>query len=241
MVWDQKSGCAFFAGFLSQRKGENKIDIRTGADGVSISRIDAWQGINTEAAPGRTFVLDPLLTAEGKDPYIMLEKYGDEVSRHIRRRFDEPPVVGMMTWYGYRASITEEIVLKNAEIIRDVFGGYPQKMQIYMLLDHGWQYETEWGSMNHNTEQFTHGIPWLASKIKSLGLKFGLWHTPFCITQYAGNRKELEPLTVTATVIPPLRRYGSRTGNSGSMIPIRFRWETAVPLGKPGYGPPLLH
>ena len=48
----------------------------------------------------------------------------------------------MMTWYGYRTAIDEELVLANAKIVGELFGGYPQKMQALMVCDHGWQQES---------------------------------------------------------------------------------------------------
>ncbi|MFP4383431.1 MAG: hypothetical protein ACLFSE_05255 [Spirochaetia bacterium] len=221
-VWDKTSGTAFLAGFLCQYQGGNKIDIRPVSGRNELRQIDAWQRIDTALDPGSDFRLDVLAAGEGNDPCVMLEAYGDQVSRYIGRRFDDPPVTGMMTWYGYRAAVTEEIVLRNAEIIRDVFTGYPQKTHTYMLLDHGWQFEAEWGSMNHNPGQFPHGIAWLADKIKQFGLKFGLWHTPFCVTEYVRDKAALTPLMAADKNGTPLEGKAAVWGSVD--IKGRGRW-----------------
>ncbi len=196
VLWDAANRKGVLIGFLQQRYGANKIDIIPNSDASDIDRIEAWQEFGIELAPGAAQPLDPLVVAEGENPYTLLENFGTAVMKHQGRTFDAPPIVGMMTWYGYRTAIDERIVLENARIIGELFGGYPQPMQNIMLLDHGWQEDANWGDWRPDTKRFAHGMSWLNQEFSRYGVKLGLWYTPFCVTENAPNHGELTALQV---------------------------------------------
>ena len=191
VVWDTKRKAAMLVGFLRQRHGRNKIDILPTPKADGIAGLEAWQEFGIELAPGKAQELDVLVVAEGDDPHAMLERFGRQAARHHGRRFDPTPMVGMMTWYGYRSAIDEEIILSNAKIVGELFGGYPQKMLNVMLLDHGWQEDANWGYWHADRKRFPHGMKWLSGKLAKAGMKLGLWYTPFCVTDNAPNSKKL--------------------------------------------------
>jgi hypothetical protein len=194
VVWDAKSGEAFLVGFLRQHCGHNKIDVIPNKNASAIARFEAWQEFGFELPPGREQSLDPLVRAQAKDPYALLDQFGSAVKEYQGRSFDSPPIVGMMTWYGYRTAINEDLVLDNAMIVADLFAGYPQKMQKVMLCDHGWQEDANWGYWEPDKKRFPHGMRWLARELAKCGMELGLWYTPFCITENAPNYNELVPL-----------------------------------------------
>ncbi len=231
---------ALLVGFLSQNHGANKIDIFPSSDTKTVEKIEAWQEIGISLAPGNEYMLDDIIIAKDSSPYLLLENYADLVQKHHSRIFDEKPITGMMTWYGYHASITEEAVLENARIIKDFFSGYPQENEIYMLLDHGWQSEAEWGTLDNDDERFPHGIEWLADRLKDIGVRFGIWHTPFCITEFSTDYENLKPMMArdetgnpyegTASVWSSYEhedRGARRKLNylDGAMTSVRDRWE----------------
>jgi hypothetical protein len=193
VIWDAAGRQTFLVGFLGQHYGYNKIDIIPNKTAKDIDRIEAWQMFEIELSPGTEQKLDPVVIAEGDDPYEILERFGDEVRAHYGRRFDDPPVVGMMTWCGYRTAVDENIVLGNADILGDFFGGYPQKMQNIMLIDNGWQEDANWGFWQPDQKRFPHGMKWLSRQLKARGMSLGLWYTPFCITDNAPNYRQLLP------------------------------------------------
>ncbi|NSW90997.1 MAG: alpha-galactosidase [Firmicutes bacterium] len=196
VVWDAASGEAILFGFLRQRKGPNKIDIVPSDDKKNIDHITAWQQIGCELEPGKKICLDTLVIYYGNDPYILLENFAVEVANNHGKKFDFPPVVGMMTWYGYRTAVDEQIVLENAKIISEIFNGYPQKMKTIMLIDHGWQDDANWGYFTHDRRRFPHGLKWLGEQMEKYGVKLGIWHTPFCISRNAANYNSLIDLMV---------------------------------------------
>jgi len=194
VAWDALNGETMLVGFLRQRYGPNKVDIIPNLDASDIESIEAWQEFGFEVAPGAIQWLDDLIVAKGSDPYAMLEEFGTAVMGHQGRTFDAPPIVWMMTWYGYRTAIDEEIVLGNARIVGELFSGYPQEMQKIMLLDHGWEEDANWGYWQPDRKRFPHGMKWLSDRIAPYGLQLGLWYTPFCITGNAPNHADLVPL-----------------------------------------------
>jgi len=205
VLWDAHGGRAILIGFLRQRFGRNKVDVLLCPDGAGLGRIEAWQtfgpslapGIEmvqplpVELAPGETQNLDPLVVAEGRDPYALLETYAEAVRAHHGRVFNEPPIVGMMTWYGLGSAIDETIILENARLVGALFEGYPQPMRKVMLLDHGWQEDANWGFWHADRRRFPHGMQWLAGQLAPLGLELGLWYTPFALTHNAPEREGL--------------------------------------------------
>jgi len=185
---------ALLIGFTGQKQGNNKIDIFPSDDMKIIDSIEIWQELGVPVQSGVRYYFDDIVILNGVNPYYLLETYADIVQSYHNRKFDMPPITGMMTWYGYHASVTQEVVLENAGIIKDFFGGYPQESEIYMLLDHGWQSEAEWGSLNSDKDRFPQGMKWLGEQMKSIGVKFGIWHTPFCITEYVSEYDGFKPL-----------------------------------------------
>jgi len=194
VIWDAGTGAAVLAGFLRQRHGRNFLRIIPEPVASDIQRLEAVQELGFEIEPASEQPLDPLVVSMGSDPYSLLELYGDAVARYHGKPFNGPPIVGMMTWYGYRTAIDEKIVVENARLIAELFSGYPQEMQILMLCDHGWQQDANWGYWQPDEKRFPHGIKWLSEQLQNMGLSLGLWYTPFCITGNALNYAQLIPL-----------------------------------------------
>jgi alpha-galactosidase len=194
VLWDAVTGTSLLAGFLRQRHGRNFIRVIPNDGATDIVRLEAVQELGFEIAPGGEQPLDPLVTSTGADPYALLEVYGKAVADYHGKKLDAPPIVGMMTWYGYGTAIDESIILENAQLIASLFRGYPQKMQLMMLCDHGWQQDANWGYWHPDQTRFPHGIKWLAAQMANYGVAMGLWYTPFCITPNAPNHMQLLPL-----------------------------------------------
>ena len=224
--WDAVTGEAFLVGFLRQRHGYNWVDVMPAGNGQEIERMEAWQDLGIELSPGAIQDLDPLVWARGDDPYALLEGFGRAVQTHHGRRFDGPPVVGMMTWYGYRTAITEEIVLRNARIVGDLFSGYPQEMCRLMLIDHGWSEDACWGFWEADEERFPHGMDGLAREIEKEGLELGLWYTPFCVTENTPNYDDLQEMLARDEEGDPQIGYGSvwgaLPGHPSGRWPVRY-------------------
>jgi alpha-galactosidase len=89
--------------------------------------------------------------------------------------FGQLPVMGYNTWYQFGAGATESAVLQQADDL--VSSGLAAAGYDTVNLDDGWMASsrTSNGSLTWNAARFPHGIPWLASQIHALGLKFGIY------------------------------------------------------------------
>jgi alpha-galactosidase len=89
--------------------------------------------------------------------------------------FGQLPVMGYNTWYQFGAGATETEVLQQAGYL--VSSGLAAAGYDTVNLDDGWMAasRTSDGSLTWNTAEFPDGIPWLASQIHALGLKFGIY------------------------------------------------------------------
>jgi alpha-galactosidase len=89
--------------------------------------------------------------------------------------FGQLPVMGYNTWYQFGAGITQSEVLQQADFL--VSSGLAAAGYDTVNLDDGWiaSSRTSDGSLTWNTTKFPNGIPWLASQIHALGLKFGIY------------------------------------------------------------------
>jgi alpha-galactosidase len=89
--------------------------------------------------------------------------------------FGQLPVMGYNTWYQFGAGVTESAVLQQADYL--VNSGLAAAGYDTVNLDDGWMASsrTSDGSLTWDAAKFPHGIPWLASQIHSLGLKFGIY------------------------------------------------------------------
>jgi alpha-galactosidase len=85
------------------------------------------------------------------------------------------PVMGYNTWYQYRTNVDEADVLRQARLL--VSTGLAATGYNQVNLDDGWMANrrTSDGGLGWNSKKFPHGIPWLAAKLHSMGLKFGIY------------------------------------------------------------------
>jgi alpha-galactosidase len=83
--------------------------------------------------------------------------------------------MGYNTWYQSGAGATESAVLQQADYL--VSSGLAAAGYDTVNLDDGWMASsrTSDGSLTWDPAKFPHGIPWLASQIHALGLKFGMY------------------------------------------------------------------
>lgn len=88
---------------------------------------------------------------------------------------------GWNSWYCYRLTITEDIVLDNARMIKEKLPGLGLRN---MQIDHGWQDRNIVGNWVPN-ERFPHGLPWLAERLKEMGFTLGLWTAATQVSEFA--------------------------------------------------------
>lgn len=204
---DLGGGSAFLAGFLGQTQGLNFVDVWPDATGRRVAALEAWGefaprpwggravACPLELAPGAEIELDPLyLRRGGADPLARMEEYGRQVQQRHGRTFVEPPIVGLMTWYGQYNAVDEAMAAGNLPILADLFNGYPQPLRHVLIVDHGWQQDGALGPTQPDRRRFPRGLAWLSAEAGKHGIELGLWHSTTNVTADAGNFAELEPM-----------------------------------------------
>lgn len=118
---------------------------------------------------------EALTLRASRDGIQLMNNYADRYCE-IKKDFSVDVEPGWNSWDYYRWTITEEEVLKNAELIaRDPILSKHIKR---IIVDDGWQYcYGEWEA-NH---YFPHGMEYLAKELKKMGFKPGLWFAPTII------------------------------------------------------------
>ena len=84
------------------------------------------------------------------------------------------PPMGYNTWYQYHAG-NESVVLAQASAL--VSTGLAAAGYVNVNLDDGWMASTRTasGALTWSTGLYPHGLPWLAARLHSMGLKFGIY------------------------------------------------------------------
>jgi alpha-galactosidase len=89
-------------------------------------------------------------------------------------RVASAPPMGYNPWYQYHAG-SESVVLAQARAL--VSTGLAAAGYVSVNLDDGWMASkrTPAGALTWNTKLYPHGLPWLAARLHSMGLKFGIY------------------------------------------------------------------
>jgi len=152
----------------------------------------------------RTVVRPERTSVDGHD--FSLRAQGYEIILRFRPRFFqahrglkhfEPwtykvwdkPVVGWCSWFAFFDKITEQDMLRTADVLAEVLAPYGYE---YVQMDDGYQRDLGlpelWLEPN---EKFPHGLDYLASYIKRKGMKPGIWtNATFSQTEFAAKHKD---------------------------------------------------
>ncbi|KYH42607.1 MAG: hypothetical protein AYL33_001940 [Candidatus Bathyarchaeota archaeon B63] len=139
--------------------------------------------------PGEALRTELLYIDFRRDPLDALETYGDMLAKmnNIRRIPRSRTPMLWCSWYSHRLTITEEAVLKHADIIAERFKEYGVDL---LQIDFGWNWRDTPGEWRPHPERFPHGLRWLADRLKEKGLKLGLWIAPFYIGEQSSFYRE---------------------------------------------------
>jgi alpha-galactosidase len=83
------------------------------------------------------------------------------------------PVKGWCSWYAYGFNISEKKIIDNAICLKKLWPGEDK----YVLIDGGWTKDGDWE--NADTVKFPKGMKYMATQIKKIGLRPGIWISPF--------------------------------------------------------------
>ena len=187
VIVDRTRTFALAAGFLTFRDAH--VTLTLSCDGERrwnslTARSDFWNGRSIE--PGASLQSEAVwlrCCASGHDG---LDRWADAVARFNRLKPPRGRPSGWNSWYAYRLTITEDLVLANARIIAERFGEYGATN---VQIDHGWQYKDIVGNWVPN-ERFPHGLQWLSDRLREMGLTLGLWTAVSHVSEFAPFYKE---------------------------------------------------
>jgi hypothetical protein len=178
---------ALAAGFLSFRNANVTLTLPCDEGG-------AWCGLSARSdfingrrlEPGRALRSEALWLRRCASGREGLERWADAVVHYSRLPAPRARPSGWNSWYAYRLTITEDLVLANARIIAERFREYGATN---VQIDHGWQDRDIVGNWIPN-ERFPHGLPWLARRLGEMGLTLGLWTAVTQVSEFAPFYKE---------------------------------------------------
>jgi hypothetical protein len=134
----------------------------------------------------RAFVLPPgehvssgcCLILLAPDPFLGLEEYAALCGRlhHVQLK---PILHGWCAWFYARIQATEAEQLQNAAFIAQHLKPYGMQ---WVQVDDG--YQRAFGDWEAN-ELYPHGMAWLATEIRRLGLQPGIWLAPYAVSEHA--------------------------------------------------------
>lgn len=128
---------------------------------------------NFRVTAGTRGAAAPICTFE-----VLEHVYGSRLQFYApfnKERWPEPPV-GWCSFHFYGNVLNEDDIARNAEALARDYKAFGLK---YILIDGGWQAKGISGSWTTSNASFSHGMKWLAGRIRSVGLKPAIWLSEF--------------------------------------------------------------
>lgn len=163
-------------GFIENDSGLGQIILSRSASRDLSLYTEAVFAPMTRLQPGQSMRSGRFMITLAADPYSALEQYADAMGK-LHPRPNRSIVNGWCEWFYTYEFINEEEVIRNAEYAAKYLKPYGFE---YIQIDEGYQrYHGDW----EGNERFPHGMKWLADRIKSVGLRPGLWLAPYVISE----------------------------------------------------------
>lgn len=167
---------ALVCGALENLKAQGKIQVRRlPGDAISLS-LQSYLAKGFMLQPGQEVHSNRFVVLTGENPYSALEDYASLMGMLNNARVNSI-VNGWCSWFYTYEHVTEDEVVRNAELASRILKPYGLE---YIQIDEGYQ---RWHGEWEGNSRFPHGMKWLADKIKSFGLKPGLWIAPYVISE----------------------------------------------------------
>jgi Melibiase len=170
-------------GYLENNSAQGRITARFDKSGSS-SGLEDRISLVAESTYEQQFVLKPgasvssdrVMLNFAPDPFAALESYAQAIGEVHKVRLN-PPINGWCSWFSFFGAISEGEVLRQAEFAARHLKPFGFE---YMQVDDG--FYRAFGDWEGN-ERFPHGMKWLAERIRSTGLKPGIWLAPYAIAE----------------------------------------------------------
>ncbi|MGE5532304.1 MAG: alpha-galactosidase, partial [Bacteroidota bacterium] len=182
VVTDPAAAWAASASFVSFQTGTVTNAVKIG-DNVLPERFAATCSYPNGylVQPGASLKSEVLAVGIYDEPHEALERWADTVMAVNELQPPKFCPSGWNSWYCYRLTISEDIVLENARFIKEHWDGLGlENIQI----DHGWQDRDLVGNWVAN-KRFPHGLPWLSEQLKAMGFSLGLWTAVTNVSEFA--------------------------------------------------------
>lgn len=163
-------------GFIDNQIGLGQIIISKNRDNNISLYTESVFAKATVLNPGKTISSNKFSFNMASNPYKALEYFSDLMQK-VNPTRTKSIVNGWCEWFYTYQFISEDEVIRNAEFASKHLKQFGFE---YMQIDEGYQrYHGDW----EGNERFPHGMKWLADKIKSYGLKPGLWIAPYIVSE----------------------------------------------------------
>jgi len=166
-----------FSGYDQEGLGIGFVDNQMGLGQLLISKtIEGELSFLAESVYSPGFVLkqnqmvssNRLMINIAPDPYTALD---------LHQARTKSIVTGWCNWFYTYDQISEDEVIRNAEFASQNLKSYGLE---YIQIDEGFQrFHGNW----EGNDRFPHGMKWLADQIKLLGLKPGIWISPYVVSE----------------------------------------------------------
>lgn len=163
-------------GFVDNQNGLGQIVVSKNNDGSLSLFTESVFATGTILKAGDSISSNKFLITLGENPFTALEGYAELMGK-LNQIKPNSIINGWCNWFFTYQYITEDEVIRNAEFASKHLKQYGFE---YIQIDEGYQrYHGDWDG----NERFPGGMKWLADKIKSFGLKPGIWIAPYIISE----------------------------------------------------------
>lgn len=215
-----KQGNNLFLGVIPDLKNEERIKLREEGERIVVTIEKDSVGSNSSSEKFRIFLGDINVRGENASYGEIIEAYAKELIPlvgDIKLMHDRS--IGF-SWASYGIGVDQKKVGLEVEAASGVIDTY--------VIDDGW--ETTTGSLQADKNKFP-DLPALASLMKKLGIKPGIWVAPFLIKQEAAGNLPANFFMKDAKGKPYRISEQMLQSDSGSILPTQkpFGLDISVP------------
>ncbi len=140
---------------------------------------------------GETYKMERFMFGEEIPSTTFLEGYADRIAEIYNIKINKPVYSGWCSWSCFYKDINEENITSVTGQMEKNFG---EKKTGLVQLDDGWQKgPTSFpGKWVEDTEKFPGGVRKMAELVNGKGMDFGLWLSPFLMSEDSPFREEMK-------------------------------------------------
>ena len=217
--YNRPARVALQVGFVTFLRANTEVSYSADPD-AGLVRLRAWCDLaGWQLEPGCTTPTETFCLMVGNDPHAQLQKWADlAAERCAPRRWADPPI-GWIGWAWvdpFTVERYQDVVLRNCEAIRRRLAGFGVEYVWVSVGNLTGGVPGDWQSWNDDL--FPGGPQLLASRLREMGFKWGLWCGAFWICASASNLDRLaDALLVDDDGTPMVVRPEWQFGDAGTL------------------------